>query len=356
VKPCLLVTGGAGFIGSNFVLRAVLAGGARVVNLDKLTYAGNLENLAPLDGNADHVFVHGDIGDRALVARLLAEHRPQAILNFAAESHVDRSIDSPADFVQTNLVGTFQLLEAALAHTATLATAERERFRFVHVSTDEVYGSLGPDGLFTEESRFSPNSPYAASKAGADHLVRAYHRTYGLPTITTNCSNNYGPLQFPEKLIPLTILNALEGRRLPLYGDGQHVRDWLFVIDHCDALRLVMERGRPGETYNIGGGAERTNEQVVTAICDLLDELSPRTEGSYKQLVTFVADRPGHDRRYGIDCSKIRRELGWAPTHTFAEGLRETVAWYLAHRAWCDRITQGVYRRERLGLSRSSSA
>jgi dTDP-glucose 4,6-dehydratase len=355
-RPCLLVTGGAGFIGSNFVLRTVASDAFRVVNLDKLTYAGNLDNLAPLEGDGRHVFVRGDIGDRALVSRLLAEHRPEAIVNFAAESHVDRSIDSPADFIQTNLVGTFQLLEAALAHRASLPADEAARFRFLHVSTDEVFGSLGETGFFTEEARFAPNSPYAASKAGADHLVRAYHRTYGLPTLTTNCSNNYGPLQFPEKLIPLMILNALEGRPLPIYGDGQHVRDWLYVGDHCDALHRVLARGRPGETYNVGGGCERTNVQVVEAICALLDELAPRAAGSHRDLVTFVADRPGHDRRYAVDTALIQRELGWAPAHTFAEGLRETVAWYLANRAWCDRITRGVYRRERLGLGRTGAS
>ncbi|MFT3773733.1 MAG: dTDP-glucose 4,6-dehydratase [Minicystis sp.] len=352
--PCLLVTGGAGFIGSNFVLRTIASGAARVVNLDKLTYAGNLDNLASLDGDPAHVFVHGDIADRPLVARLLAEHRPRAIINFAAESHVDRSIDSPADFIQTNIVGTFQLLEAALAHVAALPASEAERFRFVHVSTDEVYGSLGPDGLFTEDSRFAPNSPYAASKAGADHLVRAYHRTYGLATLTTNCSNNYGPHQFPEKLIPLVILNALEGRPLPIYGDGKQVRDWLYVGDHCDALHRVLDRGRPGETYNIGGSCERENLAVVARICDLLDELSPRAAGSHRDLITFVADRPGHDRRYAIDSSKIQDELDWSPAHGFDEGLRATVVWYLANRAWCDRITGGVYRRERLGLGRAS--
>ena len=349
----ILVTGGAGFIGSNFVLAAVRAaeGHARVVNLDKLTYAGNLDNLAPLEGDPRHVFVHGDIGDRALVARLLAEHRPRAVVNFAAESHVDRSIDGPGDFIRTNLVGTFELLEAARAYHASLPRAEAERFRFVHVSTDEVYGSLGPTGLFTEESQYAPNSPYAASKAGADHLVRAYHHTYGLPTITTNCSNNYGPLQFPEKLIPLVIMNALEGKPLPVYGDGRNVRDWLYVGDHCEALRVVLERGRPGETYNVGGLNERTNLHIVHTLCDLLDEMAPSPLGPRRRLVTFVRDRPGHDRRYAIDAAKIQRELGWAPAHTFEQGIRETVRWYLDHRDWCARITAGVYRRERLGLA-----
>jgi dTDP-glucose 4,6-dehydratase len=348
--PTLLVTGGAGFIGGNFVLAVAAQGAARVVNLDKLTYAGNLDNLAPLEGDPRHVFVHGDIGDRALVARLLAEHRPAAIVNFAAESHVDRSIDGPGDFIRTNLVGTFELLEATRAHHASLPRAEADRFRFVHVSTDEVYGSLGPTGLFTEESPHAPNSPYAASKAGADHLVRAYHHTYGLPTVTTNCSNNYGPLQFPEKLIPLMILNALEDKALPVYGDGQNVRDWLYVGDHCEAIRVVLARGAPGETYNIGGSSERTNLQIVHGLCDILDELAPRAGGSRRALVTFVADRPGHDRRYAIDASKIRRELGWAPAHSFEQGIRETVRWYLDHRGWCARIAAGAYRRERLGL------
>jgi dTDP-glucose 4,6-dehydratase len=346
----VLVTGGAGFIGSNFVLAAVAAG-AKVINLDKLTYAGNLENLADIEGCSSHVFVLGDIGDRALVARLLREHEPAAIVNFAAESHVDRSIDGPDDFIQTNVVGTFHLLEAARAHCATLPSAEAERFRFVHVSTDEVFGSLGPEGFFTEESRYAPSSPYAASKSAADHLVRAYRHTYGLPTITTNCSNNYGPRQFPEKLIPLMILNALEGKPLPVYGDGLNVRDWLFVADHGEALRVVLERGAPGETYNIGGRNERTNLEVVGTLCDLLDELEPSPLGSRRRLIRFVTDRPGHDRRYAIDASKIERDLGFAPAHTFEQGLRETVRWYLGHRGLCARITAGTYRRERLGLA-----
>jgi dTDP-glucose 4,6-dehydratase len=345
----LLVTGGAGFIGANFVLRVAGAGEARVVNLDKLTYAGNLDNLAPLARSEHHLFVRGDIADRELVARLFAEHRPAAVVHFAAESHVDRSIDGPAAFIQTNVVGTFTLLDAARAHLASLPREEAQRFRFLHVSTDEVYGSLGPTGLFTEESRYAPSSPYSASKAGADHLVRAYHETYGLAAITINCSNNYGPLQFPEKLIPLMILNALEGRPLPIYGDGQHVRDWLYVGDHVDALRLVLARGAPGETYNIGGSCERENLQIVHTICDLLDDLRPAAR-SYREQIAFVADRPGHDRRYAIDASKIRRELGWAPAHSFEEGIRETVQWYLANPEWCARITNGVYRRERLGL------
>jgi dTDP-glucose 4,6-dehydratase len=350
----ILVTGGAGFIGGNFILTTLgsdAAGDVRLVNLDKLTYAGNLDNLASLDGDARHVFVHGDIGDRPLAARLFAEHRPVAVVNFAAESHVDRSIDGPGDFIRTNLAGTFELLEATRAYHAALPPPEAERFRFVHVSTDEVYGSLGPTGLFTEESQYAPNSPYAASKAGADHLVRAYHHTYGLPTITTNCSNNYGPLQFPEKLIPLMILNALEGKPLPVYGDGLNVRDWLYVGDHCEALRVVLARGRPGQTYNVGGLNERTNLHIVHTLCDLLDEMKPAGQGSYRRLITFVKDRPGHDRRYAIDASKIQRELGWRPAHTFEQGIRETVRWYLDHRDWCARITLGTYRRERLGLS-----
>jgi dTDP-glucose 4,6-dehydratase len=351
LSSTVLVTGGAGFIGSNFVLGLVRAGGVRVVNLDKLTYAGNMDNLAPIEGNPAHVFVCGDIGDRALVSKLLAEHRPSGIINFAAESHVDRSIDGPGDFIQTNVVGTFHLLEAARAHFASLSPADAERFRFLHVSTDEVYGSLGPTGLFTEESRHAPNSPYAASKAAADHLVRAYHHTYRLPAITTNCSNNYGPLQFPEKLIPLMILNALEGKPLPVYGDGLNVRDWLYVGDHCEGLRLALDRGKPGETYNIGGLNERTNIHIVHTLCDLLDELQPSKAGSYRRLITYVADRPGHDRRYAVDATKIRKDLGWTPAHTFEQGIRETVQWYLDHRDWCGRITAGVYRRERLGLS-----
>ncbi len=353
--PTLLVTGGAGFIGASFVLALASRGAARIVNLDKLTYAGNLDNLASLAGSPAHTFVRGDIADRSLVEHLLAGHRPTAIVHFAAESHVDRSIDAPAAFVQTNLVGTFELLEAARAHHASLPAAEAERFRFLPVSTDEVYGPLPPTGLSTEGAPYAPSSPYAASKAGADHLVRAYHQTYGLPTVVTSASNNYGPLQFPEKLIPLTLLNALDRRPLPVYGDGQHVRDWLHVADHCDALSAVLARGEPGATYNIGSGAERTNLDLVHTLCGLLDELAPSAAGPYCDLVTFVADRPGHDRRYGVDSGKIRRELSWAPAHTFEQGLRETVRWYLDHRDWCARITADVYGRERLGLGRASS-
>jgi dTDP-glucose 4,6-dehydratase len=325
----ILVTGGAGFIGSNFVLSTLAASGEPIVNLDKLTYAGSRRNLAPLRDDRRHVFVKGDIADRALVRKLLRKHKPRAIVHFAAESHVDRSIAGPASFIRTNLVGTFSLLEEARAHAGKLPG----EFRFVHVSTDEVYGSLGPDDApFTETTSYAPNSPYAASKAGADHLVRAYHHTYGLPTLTTNCSNNYGPRQFPEKLIPLMITHALAGKPLPVYGDGRNVRDWLYVHDHCDALRLVLERGRAGETYNIGGGAEMTNLDLVGRICTLLDEAKPRKRGRYAELIRFVKDRPGHDRRYAMDASKIARELGWRPRESLESGLARTVAWYLEQR------------------------
>jgi dTDP-glucose 4,6-dehydratase len=347
----LLVTGGAGFIGSNLVRQIVTLDEAQVINLDKLTYAGNLDSLASVMGNSNHVFVQGSIGDRALVKELLADHRPDAVINLAAESHVDRSIDGPADFIQTNIVGTFELLEAVRAYWYGLTGKKREKFRFLHVSTDEVYGSLGASGFFTEKSPYAPNSPYAASKAAADHLVRAYHRTYGLPVLITHCSNNYGPYQFPEKLIPLMILNALEGKPLPVYGDGQNVRDWLYVEDHCRALRMVLGKGRPGEVYHIGGNNEKTNLQVVHALCDLLDELRPREDGrSYREQIVFVEDRPGHDRRYAIDASKIKRELGWMPEETFNSGLRKTVQWYLSNGEWCQRVRDGKYRGERLGL------
>jgi dTDP-glucose 4,6-dehydratase len=346
--PTWLVTGGAGFIGSNFILSTVTGGTARVVNLDKLTYAGNLDNLAALQGDPRHIFVRGDILDRAKVAQLLREHRPAAVINFAAESHVDRSIDGPGDFIRTNVVGTFELLEAARAYVAETPSVD---FRFLHVSTDEVYGSLGPTGAFSETTRFAPNSPYAASKASADHIVRSYFATYGLSTLTTNCSNNYGPHQFPEKLIPLVILNALEGRDLPVYGDGLNVRDWLYVEDHCDAIRATLRRGRAGETYNVGGGEEKTNLDVVHTICDLLDELVPAADGkSRRGLIKFVKDRPGHDRRYAIDARKIERDLEWRAQRDFAGGIRETIVWYLANREWCRRITEGTYQRERLGL------
>jgi len=326
----LLVTGGAGFIGSNFVLAAVAQAGEPVVNLDKLTYAGSLRNLDALRGDARHSFVQGDIADRALLRKLLERHRPRAILHLAAESHVDRSIEGPAQFVQTNVVGTFCLLEEARAYWMQLAAPERAAFRFLHVSTDEVYGSLGPgDPAFTEETPYAPNSPYSASKASADHLVRAYHHTYGLPTLITNCSNNYGPHQFPEKLIPLMIHHALAGKPLPVYGDGLNVRDWLYVEDHCSALREVLARGQPGAVYNVGGSAEMKNIDLVKMLCALLDDAKPRTGGSYASLITFVKDRPGHDRRYAIDAGKIRRELGWRAQESFESGLRKTVRWYL---------------------------
>ena len=341
----LLVTGGAGFIGANFVLSSLAATGEPIVNLDKLTYAGNLRSLDALRGDARHVFVRGDICDRALVRKLLEQHRPRAIVHFAAESHVDRSIHGPAEFVQTNAVGTFSLLEEARAYWPALPAAEREAFRFLHVSTDEVYGSLGPDDpAFTERTPYAPNSPYAASKAAADHLVRAYHHTYGLPTLTTNCSNNYGPYQFPEKLIPLMIHTALAGKPLPVYGDGRNVRDWLYVLDHCEAVRLVLSRGRIGETYNIGGDSERVNIEIVRTLCALLDEVSPREQGSHAELIRLVQDRPGHDRRYAIDASKIRRELGWTPRESFESGLERTLGWYLDHQAWVQEVTSGTYR------------
>jgi dTDP-glucose 4,6-dehydratase len=329
----LLVTGGAGFIGSNLVLTTIAATGEPVVNLDKLTYAGNPANLDALRGDGRHVFVTGDIADRALVRGVLERHRPRAILHLAAESHVDRSIEGPAEFVQTNVVGTFALLEEARAYWLSLAAPERAAFRFLHVSTDEVYGSLGPDDpAFSEATPYAPNSPYSASKAASDHLVRAYWHTYGLPTLTTNCSNNYGPHQFPEKLIPLMIHQALAGKPLPVYGDGQNVRDWLFVLDHCEALRTVLEQGRPGEVYNIGGGAEMKNIDLVRTLCALLDDARPRTGGSYADLISFVKDRPGHDRRYAIDSRKIGSELGWRPRESFESGMRKTVRWYLERR------------------------
>jgi dTDP-glucose 4,6-dehydratase len=337
----LLVTGGAGFIGSNFVLSTIAQTGEAVVNLDKLTYAGNLHNLDALAGDARHVFVRGDICDRELVRGLLATHRPRAIVHFAAESHVDRSIEGPAEFMHTNVMGTFCLLEEARTHWKALGGAERERFKFLHISTDEVYGSLGPaDPAFTEQTPYAPNSPYAASKAAADHLVRSWRHTYGLPTLTTNCSNNYGPYQFPEKLIPLTIANALAGKPLPVYGDGRNVRDWLYVLDHCAALRAVLERGRIGETYNIGGASEKQNLEVVRTICLLLDEARPRKAGRHEELIAFVKDRPGHDRRYAIDASKIARELGWRPQENFESGLAKTVRWYLDNAGWTAQAAQ----------------
>jgi dTDP-glucose 4,6-dehydratase len=347
----LLVTGGAGFIGGNFVLAAV-ADGLRVVNLDKLTYAGNLDTLASLQGNPGHAFVQGDIGDRALLARLLAEHRPDAIVNFAAESHVDRSIDGPAAFVETNVVGTLNLLECARDYWRSLDGAPRDAFRFLHVSTDEVYGSLGATGKFTETTPYAPNSPYSASKAASDHLVRAFHHTYGLPVLTTNCSNNYGPYQFPEKLIPLIIARALAGEKLPVYGDGKNVRDWLFVLDHCAAIRRVLAAGRVGETYNVGGDAEAENIHVVKTICALLDERRPLADGRRREsLIEFVADRPGHDRRYAIDASKLQNELGWRPSVSFETGIARTVDWYLDNQPWVKRVLDGSYRMERLGVT-----
>lgn len=342
----ILVTGGAGFIGSNFVLDWLAGSAEPVVNLDALTYAGNLENLASLKDDPRHIFVHGSIGDTALVGRLLAEHRPRAIVNFAAESHVDRSIHGPEDFIQTNIVGSFHLLEAVRAYWNGLAAVDQANFRFLHVSTDEVYGSLGKDDpAFAESNRYEPNSPYSASKAASDHLVRAYHHTYGLPVLTTNCSNNYGPYHFPEKLIPLVILNALAGKALPIYGDGQQIRDWLYVKDHCSAIRRVLEAGRVGETYNVGGWNEKPNLDVVHALCAILDELQPRADGQpYKTQITYVTDRPGHDRRYAIDASKLERKLGWKPAETFETGIRKTVQWYLANQDWVNNVTSGSYR------------
>jgi dTDP-glucose 4,6-dehydratase len=356
----VLVTGGAGFIGCNFVRHMLGRPGVRVVVLDKLTYAGRLENLADVADDPRHTFVRGDIADGELVARLLDEHRPDAVVNFAAESHVDRSIDSPRGFLDSNVVGVFELLEAVRRHVPSLPAGERETFRFLHVSTDEVFGSLGPSGTFSESTPYAPNSPYAASKASADHLVRAWHATWGLPVLITNCSNNYGPFQFPEKLIPLMVLNALEGKPLPIYGDGLNVRDWLYVEDHCVGIAAVLERGRVGQSYNIGGGNERTNLEVVGAICDALERFAPAASnpalraagvGSYTDLRKFVEDRKGHDRRYAIDATKIRRELGWSPAHAFEDGLAATVRWYLDHRDWCEAVQSGgEYRRERLGL------
>jgi dTDP-glucose 4,6-dehydratase len=353
----ILVTGGAGFIGGNFVHLLMRSGGLQVVNLDKLTYAGNPDTLAPLAGDPAHRFVEGDIGDAALVARLLREHAIDTVVNFAAESHVDRSIDGPAAFIETNVVGTFRLLESVLSYWRGLDAERRAAFRFLHVSTDEVYGSLGPSGRFTETTPYAPNSPYSASKAASDHLARAWHHTYGLPVLTTNCSNNYGPYQFPEKLIPLMIAKGLAGEPLPIYGDGGNVRDWLYVEDHCRAVLRVLEAGRPGEVYNIGGDSEHTNVEVVDTLCALLDEALPDSpHRPHARLKRFVSDRPGHDRRYAIDASKIRRELGWTPQETFESGLRRTLAWYLDNRDWTRRVTDGSYRGERLGTHRPAEA
>ena len=342
----ILVTGGAGFIGANFVLDWLRQSDEAVLNVDKLTYAGNLRTLQSLAGNPNHVFVRADICDGAALAALLAEYRPRAVAHFAAESHVDRSIHGPTEFVQTNVVGTFSLLEAVRAYWGGLAAVARTAFRFLHVSTDEVFGSLSADDPpFSETTPYAPNSPYSASKAGSDHLVRAYHHTYGLPTLTTNCSNNYGPYQFPEKLIPLMIANALAGKPLPVYGDGRNVRDWLYVGDHCAAVREVLARGVPGETYNVGGWNEKANIDVVQAICDLLDGARPKASGSYRDQIAFVKDRPGHDRRYAIDARKLERELGWKPAHTFESGLAETVRWYLENQPWVDEVASGEYRK-----------
>jgi dTDP-glucose 4,6-dehydratase len=341
----LLVTGGAGFIGSNFVLSWLAGSEEPIVTLDKLSYAGNLRNLEALRGDARHIFIRGDIADRPLLKQALERHRPRAIVHFAAESHVDRSILGPADFIETNIVGTWSLLEEARAWWGALPAGERDAFRFLHVSTDEVYGSLGPqDRPFSESTPYAPNSPYAASKAAADHLVRAYRHTYGLPTLTGNCSNNYGPYQFPEKLIPLMIRNALAGEPLPVYGDGRQVRDWLYVLDHCDAIRCILEKGSVGQTYNIGGNSEKENIEVVRAVCAILDSERPRSSGSYARQISFVKDRPGHDRRYAIDGAKLRAELGWAPAETFETGLAKTVRWYLEHPAWVEEVTSGAYR------------
>ena len=349
-KDMILVTGSAGFIGSNFVLDWCAQHDESVINLDKLTYAGNLENLASLKDNPRHIFVQGDIGDGELVSKLLTQYRPRAVVNFAAESHVDRSIHGPEDFIQTNIVGTFHLLEAVRSYWSGLEDDEKAAFRFLHVSTDEVYGSLGKDEpAFSETHRYEPNSPYSASKAASDHLVRAYHHTYGLPVLTTNCSNNYGPYHFPEKLIPLLIVNALAGKALPVYGDGQQIRDWLYVKDHCSAIRCVLEAGRLGEVYNVGGWNEKANLDIVHIVCDILDEMSPPATyhlplTTYRSLITFVTDRPGHDRRYAIDARKIERELGWKPAETFESGIRKTVQWYLDNQGWVNNVLSGNYR------------
>ena len=342
----VLITGGAGFIGANFVLDWMTHPDEKIVNLDKLTYAGNLESLASLRNNSQHVFVQGDIGDSSLFPKLLAEHQPRAVLNFAAESHVDRSIHGPGEFIETNIVGSFRLLESVRGYWQALSAEAQSKFRFLHVSTDEVYGSLTPqDPAFTEKHPYEPNSPYSASKAASDHLVRAWHHTYGLPVLTTNCSNNYGPLHFPEKLIPLMIVNALAGKPLPVYGDGMQVRDWLYVKDHCSAIRRVLEGGRLGETYNVGGWNEKPNIEIVNTVCALLDELRPRSDGqSYATQITYVKDRPGHDRRYAIDARKLEKELGWKPAETFETGIRKTVAWYLENTEWVAHVQSGAYR------------
>lgn len=347
----VIVTGGAGFIGSNFIHLALANDDIHIINLDNLTYAGNLESLYDVEDDDRYTFIHGDICDQDLVEKVLTEQQPDAIIHFAAESHVDRSIDGPAPFIQTNINGTFVLLESVRKYWSLLEDESKHKFRFLHISTDEVYGSLGETGYFTEETSYAPNSPYSASKAAADHLVRAYYHTYGLPTLMTNCSNNYGPYHFPEKLIPLMILNALEGKTLPVYGTGQNVRDWLYVEDHCRAILTVLTKGLPGEKYNIGGHNEKTNLSIVHTLCDVLDNKSPRADGvSYSDQITFVKDRPGHDMRYAIDASKIQKELGWVPIETFETGIIKTVEWYLQNFEWCKRVTDGSYRRERLGI------
>ena len=342
---CIIVTGGAGFIGSNFANAWIKQGLGKLINVDKLTYAGNLANLADIEQNPNHIFIQGDIGDKRLIASLLKQHQPRAIVNFAAESHVDRSIHAPDEFIQTNIVGTFNLLEEARAYWGGLSNIDKSNFRFLHVSTDEVYGSLSTtDPAFTETKAYEPNSPYSASKAASDHLVRAYHHTYGMPMLTTNCSNNYGPYHFPEKLIPLVIHNALAGKPLPIYGNGQQIRDWLYVEDHCSAIRRVLEAGIVGQVYNIGGWNEKANLDVVHTLCDILDDEKPKKSGSYRDQITFVTDRPGHDARYAIDASKIERELGWKPAETFETGIQKTVKWYLAHQDWVQNITSGEYK------------
>ena len=351
----LLITGGCGFIGSNLV-RSCLQGGYRVVNFDKLTYAGNRSSLADLEGDPNYTFIQGDICDAELIRGLFEKYRPAAVLHLAAESHVDRSIDSPDEFIQTNIVGTFRLLSAALDYFKSLEEGEKEHFRFLHVSTDEVFGSLGPEGFFKETTPYDPRSPYSASKASSDHLVRAFYHTYGLPVLVTNCSNNYGPYQFPEKLIPLIINSAIRGNSLPVYGDGMNIRDWLYVEDHCEAIRLVLERGKPGETYNIGGYSEKANMEIVRTLCRILDELRPREDGiSYEEQITFVKDRPGHDRRYAIDASKIQKDLGWKPKNTFESGIKRTVRWYLDNQEWVEDVLSGKYRMERLGSTKGGN-
>lgn len=350
-EKSILVTGGAGFIGSNFVLRQVRKAEVCVINLDALTYAGNLESLESIKAEPEHHFVLGSIADRSLIEYLLSRYKPYAVVNFAAETHVDRSIDSPSGFMQTNVNGTFELLDAARKYWLSLTGSDQKEFRFLHISTDEVYGSLDSGGRFSEQSPYQPNSPYSASKAASDHMVRAYHRTYGMPVLTTNCSNNYGPFQFPEKLIPLIINNALNGKRLPIYGKGLNIRDWLYVEDHCAAIERVLTAGIPGEVYNIGGNNEQSNIDVVNALCDILDEMVPESQyRPHNQLIEFVEDRPGHDLRYAVDTGKIKRDLGWEPSESFASGLRKTVRWYLDNKPWCQRVLDGSYRGERLGL------